>query len=117
MPTEYPVEVDKQSDQPSPPPSDRVDERIAQVENALVRMSANGQPQWGSTSTLAVRMGYYQVPGTSIAVIDEYKIDWAKGYGVRIAGEGEAVTTHTLFHAGSVAKSLSDGRWIDSKWQ
>jgi CubicO group peptidase (beta-lactamase class C family) len=84
-----------------------VDERIALVENGLVRMGANEQPQWGSISTLAERMGDYQAPGVSIAVIDEYKLDWAKGYGVRTAGEGEAVTAQTLFHAGSVAKSVS----------
>lgn len=107
MSTKYPAEVNKQNDQPSLPPSDSVDERIAQVENGLVRMAANLQPQWGNTSTLAERMGEYQAPGVSIAVIDAYKIDWAKGYGVRIAGEGEAVTAHTLFHAGSVAKSMS----------
>ena len=45
MSTKYPVEVNQQSDQPSPPPSDGVDERIAWVENGLVCMSADGQPQ------------------------------------------------------------------------
>jgi CubicO group peptidase (beta-lactamase class C family) len=107
MPTKYPAEVNKQSDQPSLPPSGSVDERIARVENGLVLMDANGQPQWGSTSSLTERMKYYQTPGVSVAIIDAYKVDWVKGYGVRIAGENEPVTTRTLFHAGSVAKSLS----------
>ncbi len=93
--------------QPSLPLSDSVDERIARVENGLVRMDANNQPQWGSTFDLAERMGYYQAPGVSIAVIDGYKLDWVKGYGVRVAGGEEAVTPQTLFHAGSVAKSVS----------
>jgi CubicO group peptidase (beta-lactamase class C family) len=84
-----------------------LDERIARVENGLVHMDASGQPQWGSTSTLAERMADYQAPGVSISVIDDYKIDWVKGYGVRTAGEAEAVTAQTLFHAGSVAKSIS----------
>ena len=52
-------------------------------------------------------MEYYQAPGVSVAVIDAYKVDWAKGYGVHVAGEGAPVTIRTLFHAGSVAKSLS----------
>ena len=99
--------MNDQSEQRSPPPSGGVDERISRVENGLVRMAANGQPQWGNTSTLAERMGEYQAPGVSVAVIDAYQVDWAKSYGVRIAGEGEAVSAHTLFHAGSVAKSLS----------
>jgi CubicO group peptidase (beta-lactamase class C family) len=84
-----------------------VDERIARVENGLVRMNANYQPQWGDACALAERMGHYQTPGVSVAVIDEYRVDWVKGYGVRTADEEEAVTAQTLFHAGSVAKSIS----------
>jgi len=44
---------------------------------------------------------------TGLVPIDGYKIDWVKGYGVRTAGESEIVTAQTLFHAGSVAKSIS----------
>ena len=47
------------------------------------------------------------MPGVSVAVIDEYQIAWVKGYGVRAIDGGEAVTPQTLFHAGSVAKSIS----------
>jgi CubicO group peptidase (beta-lactamase class C family) len=107
MSTKYPAETNKPGDQLSIQPSGSVNDRIAQVENGLVIMAANLQPQWGNTSTLAERMEYYQASGVSIAVIDAYKIDWAKGYGVRVAGEDETVTAHTLFHAGSVAKSMS----------
>jgi CubicO group peptidase (beta-lactamase class C family) len=103
----YPTNVNKQSDQPSLSRPDWVDERITQVENSLVCISASGQPEWDSTATLTERMAYYQALGVSIAVIDDYQIAWAKSYGVRVAGEGEAVTPQTLFHAGSVAKSLS----------
>jgi len=71
--------------------------KMFRVENGLVHMTTNGQPEWGKTSTLAERMEHYQVPGVSIAVIDNYKLDWVKGYGVLIAGKGEAVTAHTLF--------------------
>ena len=84
-----------------------LDPRIVQAENVLVPMDATGQPQWGSTSTLAERMAYYQVPGVSIAVIDDFKLAWAKGYGVLTTGQEQAVTDQTLFNAGSVAKSLS----------
>jgi CubicO group peptidase (beta-lactamase class C family) len=105
--TKYPAEVNKQSEQPSLSSPDTVDERIAQVENGLVLMDTSGQPQWGNTATLAERMRHYQAPGVSIAVIDAYQIAWVKGYGVRTAGQGEPVTAQTLFHAGSVAKSIS----------
>lgn len=82
-------------------------EQIVRVETGLVRLGANGQPQWGSTAALSERMEHYCVPGVSIAVIDDHQIAWAKGYGVHVAGGHEAVTPETLFHAGSVAKSLS----------
>jgi len=84
-----------------------LEERIARVENSLVLMDANGNPQWGEMATLVERMGDYQTPGVSIAVIDDYKLDWAKGYGVLEVGKADPVTAQTLFHAGSVAKSLS----------
>ena len=29
------------------------------------------------------RMAYYQVPGVSIAMIDENKIEWVRAYGLR----------------------------------
>lgn len=88
-------------------PEISLDERIARIENSLVIIDANNQPKWGSTSSLAERMDYYQAPGVSIAVIDDYQIDWLKGYGVLKAGASEAVSPQILFHAGSVAKSIS----------
>jgi CubicO group peptidase (beta-lactamase class C family) len=81
-------------------PSESAGECIARVENGLVTMTENGQPQWDSTATLTERMEHYRVPGVSIAVVDAYAIDWVKGYGVCIASEVEPVTPHTLFHAG-----------------
>jgi CubicO group peptidase (beta-lactamase class C family) len=95
------------SEEKTNPLPDSADERIARVENGLVHMRADGQPEWGSASALAERMEYYQTPGLSVAIIDEYKLDWIKSYGVRSASKGEVVTTQTLFHAGSVAKSVS----------
>ena len=84
-----------------------LNEKVGQVENGLVHMAPNGQPEWGSTSSVGERMAHYGAPGLSVAVIDDYELAWARGYGVRTAGEGEPVTAQTLFHAGSVAKSLS----------
>ncbi len=107
MPTKYPLEVNQQSNQPALPLPDSLDEHIAQVENGLVRINENAQPEWGTAASLAERMAAYQAPGVSVVVIDDFKIAWAKGYGMRVADGNEAVTPQTLFHAGSVAKSLS----------
>jgi CubicO group peptidase (beta-lactamase class C family) len=52
-------------------------------------------------------MKHYEVPGVSIAVIDDFQVEWVKGYGVLEAGQGQPVGPETLFHAGSVAKPVS----------
>lgn len=61
----------------------------------------------GHSFDLIERMGELNVPGVSVAVIHEGRIDWAAGYGVRKAGSGEAVTTQTLFQAASISKPVS----------
>lgn len=57
--------------------------------------------------TLAERMAKYKVKGLSIAVIENYKIAWAKGYGWADEAEKRPVTPETLFEPGSISKSLN----------
>jgi CubicO group peptidase (beta-lactamase class C family) len=52
-------------------------------------------------------MRLYNVPGVSIAVFDDFTILWAKGYGVTESGGTNRVTTHTLFQAGDISKSVA----------
>ncbi len=52
-------------------------------------------------------MELYKIPGFSIAVINDYKIAWAKAYGVTDAGSNTPVTTRTLFQAGSISKPVA----------
>jgi CubicO group peptidase (beta-lactamase class C family) len=52
-------------------------------------------------------MQLYNGPGLSVAVIDNFKIAWAKGYGVTEAGSHNPVTIHTLFQAGSISKPVA----------
>jgi len=56
---------------------------------------------------LAERMEFHNVPGVSIAVVNNGKIEWAKGYGVREAGSDSTVDRGTLFQAASISKSVS----------
>jgi CubicO group peptidase (beta-lactamase class C family) len=49
----------------------------------------------------------FNVPGVSIAVINDFKIDWAKGYGVADVASGAAVTTDTMFQAASISKTVA----------
>ena len=59
------------------PYSKAVKEQIARVETSL----SGGIIIDGKTYTLSERMKHYNVSGLSVAVIDNYKIVWAKGYG------------------------------------
>ncbi len=47
------------------------------------------------------------VPGLSVAVINQYKVVWAKGYGVTAKGGNVPVTPETLFMAGSISKPVA----------
>lgn len=58
-------------------------------------------------NTIAERMAKYKVKGMSIAVIHDYKIAWAKGYGWADEGEKRPVTAETLFEPGSISKTLN----------
>lgn len=80
-----------------------LDKRIERVEQGL--LAEQGDPQWKRLN-LTERMAYYKVPGVSIAVINDYQIEWAKGYGVLEAGKNQAVTSETIFQTGSTAKTI-----------
>jgi CubicO group peptidase (beta-lactamase class C family) len=54
---------------------------------------------------LAARMAELKVPGVSIAVIHQGRIEWARGFGVART-EGPPVTGHTLFQAASISKPV-----------
>jgi len=85
--------------------SKEVTENIKLVENNLSGwvQIANAPFKW----TLAERMKFYHCNGVSIAVIKDFKIEWAKGYGWADSAEQRPVTTTTLFQAGSNSKSLN----------
>lgn len=48
-----------------------------------------------------------KVPGVSIAVLKDGKIDWARGYGVTAVEGGKPVTPETLFQAASLSKHVA----------
>src|SRR5215813_10707843 len=77
--------------------------QIKRVEQGLLPVVLiKGEPGW----SIAERMKHYKVPGLSIAVIKDFKIARARGYGLKHVQTTEAVTTETLFQAGSISKSV-----------
>lgn len=83
-----------------------VNERISQVENGLyTNTPATGEE--ARTASIAERMEYHHVPGVSVAVVNDGRIEWAKGYGVIEAGQEQPVTTDTIFQACSISKAVT----------
>jgi CubicO group peptidase (beta-lactamase class C family) len=83
-----------------------VEAHIAAIENEMQpRLVISGEPV--ETSTLAERMEALNVPGVSIAVINDGEIEWARGYGLADVEEGRPVTTTTLFQAASISKPVA----------
>ncbi len=84
--------------------SPEVENKIAQVEKDLgLWVQIEGSPGF----TLQDRMKFYNANGVSIAVINNYALEWAKGYGWANNADKNPVSTATLFQAGSISKSLN----------
>jgi CubicO group peptidase (beta-lactamase class C family) len=50
---------------------------------------------------------YYRVPAVSVAVIRDFKIEWARAWGVRSVQGGERVAIDSLFQAASISKPVA----------
>lgn len=88
----------------SSPETSGADSRLKRVEQGLLpAVLVKGDPSW----SIEERMKHYKVPGLSVAVINNHKIDWARSYGVTDIEIGEPVTTETLFQAGSISKPVA----------
>ncbi|WP_263419784.1 beta-lactamase family protein [Terriglobus albidus] len=73
---------------------------------------ADGKP--ALTFTLGDLMRVYKDPGLSVAVVEDNKLKWAKGFGVVAPGSNSPVTTDTLFQAASISKPVTaaGGLWL-----
>jgi len=59
------------------------------------------------TTSLEALMEEYRIPGVAVAVIEDYEIDWIKGYGKIHAGRDIGIDPDTYFEAGSTTKTLT----------
>jgi CubicO group peptidase (beta-lactamase class C family) len=87
-------------------PDPQLAARIQRVENGIPTISL-GPNETPLRLNLQELMKIYKVPALSVAVIDNFKIAWAKAYGVTEAGSNTPVTLHTLFQAGSISKPVA----------
>ena len=81
------------------------EEKIRQVENSLFPPVIYGDSF--TYNNLEKRMKETHIKGLSVAVIINYKVEWAKGYGWADEGEKRKVTPETRFQAASISKSLN----------
>jgi CubicO group peptidase (beta-lactamase class C family) len=81
-------------------------DHIEAVENSLLQaVVIKGRPV--QHTSIAERMKALNVRGVSIAVINNYEIEWAKGYGFADLESKRPVEITTLFQAGSISKPVA----------
>ena len=82
-----------------------VEQRIQRIQDGLLPpVIVEGEPL--QKTKLVDRMAALNVPGVSVAVIRNGKIEWARGFGFTKIG-GPPVMPDTLFQAGSISKPVS----------
>lgn len=59
------------------------------------------------TFDLRDRMAHYNVPGVSVALLEDGEITWARGWGVADSETGRPVDETTLFQAASISKPVA----------
>ena len=57
--------------------------------------------------TLQQMMERFHVPGVSVAVVKDFKVHWAKGWGVADVETGAPVKPDTMFQAASISKPVA----------
>ena len=78
-------------------------EKIDMVENNLISWVKIGDR---TNLNIYDRMNDLHINGVSIAVINDYKIEWAKSYGWADTTEDRRVTNETFFQVASIGKSI-----------
>jgi CubicO group peptidase (beta-lactamase class C family) len=82
------------------------DERIRRIEAGLLPpVILKGQPL--RTAKLEERMRELKIPGVSVAVFENGRIEWARGWGVADATTGQKVEPDTRFQAASISKPVA----------
>lgn len=84
----------------------KVDELISKVESSLLpQVIIEGDSV--QHFNIQDRMDHYKVPGLSIAVVEDGKILWAKGYGYFSYDTSIRVDETTMFQAASISKPVA----------
>ena len=80
---------------------------VADYMVAIEGAQASAGPNGLGEMTIEELMEDLEVPGVGIAVIRDFEVHWAKGYGVADVETGAPVDTETLFQAASISKPVA----------
>ncbi len=83
-----------------------VDDRLQRIIQDL-RAGSHFTEELGEAQTLETRMAFYHTPGISIAVINDFELDWTQGFGVAESGMKREINASTVFQAGSISKPVT----------
>lgn len=83
--------------------ANEIEQKITEFENNLGTFILHGADGWN----ISDRMKHYKVNGLSIAIIHDYKIVYAKGYGLADTSTKNRVDVNTMFIPGSLSKSIN----------
>ena len=85
------------------PPSPLPDEVVAHID----RIVADIRPtDGGPAQSLTDRMAADDVPGVAIALVDDYQLQWVRGFGVRHADNEVPIDERTLFQVGALSTTV-----------
>ncbi len=82
-------------------------DEIRRIEAARTEGAPNGGAQGDAGRTLAELMTEHTTPALSVAVIKDYRLLWAKAYGMADPQAGLEANVETLFQAASISKPVS----------
>ena len=83
-----------------------LDVRLGRIENGLLPQ-ARVEGRTYQPQSLGEMMQLRNVPGLSVAVIDNGQLAWARGYGLADIASGRPVTPETRFQAASISKAVA----------
>lgn len=82
-----------------------IEQRIERVIQNLLPLTAF-ESKLGTPKPLSERLEQCHTPGASIAVINNFEIEWARGFGLIETGTAFKVQPTTLFQAASISKPI-----------
>lgn len=80
---------------------------VAEARHAIEGPQPEEGPEGHGALSIEELMERLGVPGVSVAVIRDFEIHWAKGYGVADVETGRVVDVETMFQAASISKPVA----------